>query len=285
MRGIALVALTLALGAGCGGEAGATFVPNAPTAPSRGTWSVLQEKITDLRSARFSASLVTQRCSKTSTSRCSLTAQTIRSTGTFSLNPTTLSSELVVDRAAGEGPTGAVQTRVLPDGSLYSLDPSSSNACWLSWERDYAPAFELAFRTGLAVLRTAQATYDLPTSGRADGVPATANALDVIRTLGLPESLDATYGITPTLQNALRRRTVTVDLALDAGGSTVSFTVNGRQVASELAAGSTALKGRYLETVRNARSTFALSEFGINVEVAAPPADRVVARNAVTRTC
>lgn len=280
MRRTTLGLLALLFVAGCGGESGGNYASRPSASEPTGTvWVQLQHQLGALNAGKYTATLISQRCSKSTTTDCKLTTQTIRSTGSFTLDPVSVISELRVDRPYDEsaGDPNVVQMRELLDGTLYSMDPTGSNSCWTSWAKGYKPTFEVAFRTGLEVLKSAEPSYDLPASGRSIELPAQASALAVIRTLGLPADLDRTYGITAPIRKMLAAKTVTITVVVGTGGQSVSFTADGRQIAAEIHPGT--ITDGYLSTIQDARSGFSVTDFGVAPAVTAPPADQIKAKN------
>lgn len=286
MRRTCLGVLVLLAVSACGGaDTGATtsLGPLRDSTPGSvdGPWAGTLSTIKALRAGSYEATLVTQRCARSATVGCQLTSQTIRNAGSFSTGPNTVSSELRIERPASEGgPASIVQMRELADGTLYSLDPAGNNVCWLQWEPAYRWTFEGAVRTGLEVLRSTTVTYDVTSTSKAIDTPARANALAVVRTLGLAEALDNSYGITPQIKQELAAKTVTITLKVERGGSPVGFQVDGRRVATEIAPGNINAASGYLAAVRDAWSSFSVSDFGKAPQVAAPPVEQVVAQSA-----
>lgn len=270
--------LALLLCTSCGGEEvlGGRSNPGPSATAADGAWAAAQKTIATLNAGAYEASLISQRCSKATTADCRLTSRTIHNDGSFSLKPLQVTSELVVDQPANESAAdaGVIQMRAVRDGSLFLLDPATST-CWQQLDRGFASTFDGPVRNGLAVLRSAKVSYDLPASGSNVEMAAQANALDVIRTLGLPESLDTTYGITEETRKALAGQTVSIAVKVGRGGSQISFEVDGRQVAAEIHSGAIGGATAFVATVQNAWSTFTVRDFGKVPEVSAPPADQV----------
>jgi hypothetical protein len=134
------------------------------------------------------------------------------------------------------------------------------------------------------VLHSAEVDYDLPATSSTVQLSAKANALDVVRTLGLAPALDTTYGITDEVRRSLAAKTVSIDLKVGPGGSPVTFVVDGRQVATEIDPGGTASVGGYLATVQRSYSSFTVKDFGTPADVAAPAANEVLPKNAPSGT-
>lgn len=272
--------LALLLCTSCGGEEvlGGRSNPGPGLTSSDGAWATVQKRIATLNAGTYEASLISQRCSKATTADCRLTSRTIHNDGSFSLKPFQVSSELVVDQPANESAadSGVVQMRAVQDGSLYLLDPATSASCWQQLDRGFASTFDGPVRSGLAVLRSAVVSYDLPASGGSLETAAQANALAVIRTLGLPESLDATYGITAETRKGLADQTVSITLKVGPGGSPVGFEADGRQVAAEIHSGAIGGATAFVATVQNAWSTFTVRDFGKVPEISAPPTEEIL---------
>lgn len=288
----ALLGLLLAVTAsGCGDDTGADTGPGSTTvqttAPVGDAWAEARSYLDTVTSGTYEATLISQRCSKASAADCSLVSQAISDKGSFSTSPITVESEVRLERAASEA-GGAASTRVLarlvPDGTLYTQDVSAGESCWTRWGKNAAQDLSASFRSGLAVLRAAEVTYDLPSSSSKVELTAEVDALTVIRTLGVPEALDRNYGIDDGVRKVLAARTVGIVLQIGPDGSTIGFEADGRQVATEIYGGQIDLATSFLVAVQNSRATFQLGRLATAPAVQAPRPDQIRPANAPAGT-